>query len=106
MAKKGEYPRPYATSAQAALELFVRRVCDETGVPDKKINPHVAKRLGISAPLVSKLRTGAQQMQLATVLRLAEILGGTPDDVLLRAGSVTQRSPVPQARSTVRTKAG
>lgn len=104
MSSKGEYPRHYAVSAQAALEVFVRRVAEETGIPESKINPQVAKRLGVSAPLVSKMRTGKQKMQLPVVLRLAELLGCTPNDILMRAGNTSAAAP--KAASAIRTKQG
>lgn len=98
MAKKGAYPKEFSRSAQAALERFISRRAAETGVAVEDLpGTTIGGWLGISQSLVSKLRSGVSQMQLATAIRLADELGVTLNDVMYYSGRPVTGVPQPTA---------
>jgi plasmid maintenance system antidote protein VapI len=85
--RKGDYRKDYAESARAALLSFMATY-DPSG--KKLTNPEAAKLLKTSAATVSKVASGTQHMQMPMAIELANILGVTVDDLMVRRGRRAQ----------------
>jgi transcriptional regulator with XRE-family HTH domain len=88
-------PRPYVAADEqiVPMQLFAKRIRDRARELDLT-DAEVARRAGLSERRYGYYVTGEREPNLATLVRICEVLAVTPNDVLLSDG----RSPVQSQR--------